>query len=75
MRFSFGETCPAWDAQIRRRTSYVRYLKLARSQAQYLEAQHAALPDAVGTVAHYLRGKELSTKPTAVPCVIEVNCR
>ena len=68
MMFFFGETCPAWDAQIRRRrtngfgdrASYVRYLKWARSQAQCLEAQHAALPDAPGTVADYLRGKDAS---------------
>jgi len=68
MMFFFGETCPAWDAQIRRRrtngfgdrASYVRYLKWARSQAQCLEAQHAGLPDAPGTVADYLRGKDAS---------------
>ncbi len=68
MMFLFGETCPAWDAQIRsRRTgglgsrdAYVRYLKWARSQAKCLEIQHDALPDAEKSVANYLRGQGAS---------------
>lgn len=65
MMFFLGETCPAWDAQIRNRRvhghgsrdSYVRYLKWARAQAQCLEAEYGAMSDCHSTVAEYLRGK------------------
>jgi len=75
MMFFFGETCPAWDAQIRRRTngfgaraSYVRYLNWARSQAQHAAPPTPRAPLRTTSAGRTPRWRSSSTPPGTWPC-------